>query len=325
VSRLRYVLLGALVAGGAAVLAVAMFGSRGHSSTAQSLDHGQLLAASAKIEPQSLLFGGPVHIRIDAVVDRRQLDPRRVRLETNWTPYRQIAATVHTRTDVGPYTRLRWTMDVHCVIVDCVPQAGSIARQVFESSTLRYAGVAKNGSVPDPITITWPQISAVSRLDPIDIERRAIVNRIGPAGQVRAILPPWRVNSINLDRVSYSISPGTVFWTALALAFALVLAAAFLLRPFLPGFGWLPRRQRPASALERALEAVERARGGETAEERKALELLAAELQRSGSGRLAWAATELAWSQSQPQPEKTGALTDDVRRELAGRTNGHRS
>ena len=153
-TRLRVALLAALVAGGVAVLVVASFGSRGHSSTAQSLPHGQVLAAAAKIEPQSLLFGEPVHIRIDAVVDRRQLDPRRVRLETNWTPYRQIAPTVHTRTDVGPYTRLRWMMDVHCVIVDCVPQAGSIARQVFESSTLRYAGVAKNGSVPDPITIT---------------------------------------------------------------------------------------------------------------------------------------------------------------------------
>jgi hypothetical protein len=257
-------------------------------------------------------------------VDRRQLDPARVRLEANWTPYRPIAPTLHTRTDVGPYTRLRWTLDVHCVIVDCVPQAGSIARQTFEPSTLRYAGTAKNGSVPDPVTITWPQISAVSRLDPIDIERRAIVNRVGPAGQVRAILPPWRVNSVNLDRVSYAVSPGTVFWGALALALALVVAAGFLLRPYLPGTDWLPRRRRPSTALERALEAVDRARGGETADERKALELLAAELRRTGSGRLAWAATELAWSPSQPPPEKTGALTEDVRREFAERTNGHR-
>src|SRR5206468_200632 len=140
-----------------------------------------------------------------------------------------------------------------------VPQAGSIARQTFEATTLRYSGVAKSGSPPDPVTVTWPQISAVSRLDPIDIERRAIVNRVGPAGQIRAILPPWRVNSTNLEPVSYSIAPDTLFWSSLALAFALVLAAAFLLRPYLPGLAWLPRRQRALSRLERAVEAVERA------------------------------------------------------------------
>ena len=101
-------------------------------------------------------------------------------------------------------------------------------------------------------------------------------------------------------------------------------AAGFLLRPYLPGIRLVPRR-RALSRLERAVEAVERARGGETAEERKALELLAAELRKSGSGGLAWTATELAWSPLQPPAEKTGALTESVRRELAGRTNGHRA
>jgi hypothetical protein len=325
VTRLRYLLLGVLVAGGVAVLVIAILGSRGHSSTARSLPHGQVLAAAAKIEPQSLLFGDPVHIRIDAVVDRRQLEPTRIHLDANWAPYQPVAPMLRKRTDVGPYTRLRWTIDLHCVIVDCVPQAGSIARQVFPSTTVKYSGLAKDGTTPSPVTITWPQISAVSRLDPVDMERRAIVQRIGPAGQVRAILPPWRVNTDNLDPVSYAISPGTVFWGALGLAFMLVLGAGFLLRPYLPGFGWLPRRSQELSRLELALEAVERARGGETAEERKALELLADELRKTGSGGLAWTATELAWSPSEPPPDQTVALTENVRRALAGRTNGHRA
>src|SRR5204862_113063 len=104
----------------------------------------------------------------------------------------------------------------------------------------------------------------------------------------------------------------------------LLLAAGFLLRPYLPGIRLVPRR-RALSRLERAVEAVERARGGVTEEERKALELLAAELRKSGSGGLAWTATELAWSPLQPPAEKTVALTESVRRELAGRTNGHRA
>jgi len=325
VTRARYALLGALVAGGVAVLVVAILGSHGHSSTARSLPRGEVLAAEAKIEPQSLLFGDPVHIRIDAVVDRRQLEPNRIHLDANWAPYQAVAPMLRTRTDVGPYTRLRWTIDLHCVIVDCVPQAGSIARQVFQSTTVKYSGLAKNGTTPSPVTITWPQISAVSRLDPVDMERRAVVQRIGPAGQVRSILPPWRVNTTNLDPVSYAMSPKTVFWGSLAFAFVLVLCAGLLLNPYLPGFGWLPRRRRELSRLERALAAVERARGGETAEERKALELLAEELRKSGSGGLAWTATELAWSPSEPPPDQTVALTESVRRELAGRTNGRRS
>jgi hypothetical protein len=246
-------------------------------------------------------------------------------VDANWAPYQPVAPMTRTRTDVGPYTRLRWAVSVHCVIVDCVPQAGSIARQVFASTTVRYDGRAKNGTTPAPVTITWPQISAVSRLDPLDMERRAIVQRIGPSGQVRAALPPWRVSSANLDPVSYSVRPSTVFWGSIALALLLVAATAVLLRPFLPGFGWLPRRPRPVTDLERAVEAVERARGGAAAEERKALELLAAELRKSGSGGLAWTATELAWSSSAPETDRTVELTDSVRRELAGRANGHRS
>jgi len=323
VRRLRYVLLGALAAAVVAVVVVAGFGSRGHSSTAASLPRGQVLAAAANIEPQSLLFGAPVHVTIDAVVDRRQLDPSRVHLDANWTPYQPVAPLIRATTDVGPYTRLHWALDLHCTIVDCVPQAGSIARQTFQPTTVRYSGHAKNGSVPDPVAITWPQISAVSRLDPIDIERRAVIGRIGPAGQIRAILPPWRVSTSNLAPVTYSIAPGTLFWSALAVALVLVLAAAFLLRPLLPGFDWVPRR-RQLTRLERAVVAVERARGGAAAEERKALELLAAELRKTGSGGLAWTATELAWSPTDPPAEKTGALTESVRSELAGRTNGHR-
>ena len=116
-----------------------------------------------------------------------------------------------------------------------------------------------------------------------------------------------------------------MFWTALALALMLVVATGALLRPYLPGLDWVRRRRAAPSPLERALQAVERARGGETTEERKALELLAAELRRSGRGGLAWTATELAWSPSVPEPGRTGALTESVRRELNGRTNGQRA
>ncbi|MFL5966403.1 MAG: hypothetical protein ACJ747_07620 [Gaiellaceae bacterium] len=322
-SRLRYVLLGLLAAAAIAVVVVVAAGRGGHASTARSLARGQLLGASATISPQSLLFGEPIHVRIDAVVDRRQVDPNRVRLDAKWTPYQPVTPGVRTVRNVGPYARLHWAIDLHCVVVDCVPQAGSIARQAFETATIDYPGKARNGRTVDAIRITWPQVSAVSRLDPLDIERRAVVQRIGPGGQLRAALPPWRVSSTNLAAVTYRLAPDTVFWLATAFALVLVVAAGVILAPYLPVVN--VHRRRPPSRLERALEAVERARGGATVDERKALELLAAELRRSGSGGLAWTATELAWSPSEPAAERTAELTHRVRSELAERTNGHRA
>ena len=91
-SRLRYVLLAALAAGFVAVaVVVAVVGRGGSAPPARSLGHGQLVSASATLSPQSLLFGQPIHVRVEAVVDRRQLDPRRVRLDAHWTPFQPVA------------------------------------------------------------------------------------------------------------------------------------------------------------------------------------------------------------------------------------------
>ncbi len=324
VKQLQYAVLGALVLVVAVGGAVALFVPRDHASTAGALDKGQILAASASVVPQSHLFGAPVHVRIDAVLDRRQLDPRRVQLESNWIPYQETSPMTRTRVDVGSFTRLRWETDLRCIVVDCVPNPGSAMRAALKPSTIRYLGRAQNGTTPAPVKIKWPQLSGFSRLDPIDLERGAIVSSRGQNLQINAILPPWRVTSIPIGAVSYRISPTTLFWTALAAALALVGAAAALLRPWLPSLG-LRSRQPPRTRLEYALDVVDRARGGQAVEERKALELLAGELRRGGWGKQAWAASELAWSLPDPEPSRTRALTAVIRRDLERRTNGHRA
>jgi hypothetical protein len=307
----------------ATVLAVALVGSNEHASTTPSLNRGEAIAVSAKVTPESHLFGETIHVRVDAVVDRRRLDPDRLRLRTQWRPYQTLGPTRRTRTDVGPFARLRWDADIHCVIVDCAPQPGSAVRRTLNPSAIVYAG-RPEGRTFRPVRIRWPEVNSFSRLDPIELERRAaIVSRRGQTVQVRGLLPPWKVVSSPLGSTSYRVSPTATFWGLLVVALACVLAATAFLRPWLPELGFL-RKRTPPTRLEQALEAVDRARGGRPTEERKALELLAAELRRSGRGRLAWAATELAWSPSAPEPARTGALTADVRRTLEGRTNGHR-
>lgn len=322
-SRLRYVVVGAVALAVAGIVAVAVVVDGERASASSALPKGQLLSASADLFPQSFLFGQAVHVQIDAVIDHRKLDPRRIRLDANWSPYTPITPMTTSRTDVGNYTRMRWGVDLHCLEVQCVPRIGSNVRNVFQPTTLRYAGQVNGAQVP-PVTVTWPNVIAWSRLDAIDQERKTVVRKAGSvvARQIAAYAPPWHVNT-TLSPVSYSIGPGSLFWGALGAALALVLTAALLLRPYLPGAAWL-RRGPELSKLERALLEVERVRG-RPVEERKALELLAAELRRRGERGLAWTATELAWSADVPPVERTGEFTETIRRELAARTNGQRS
>jgi hypothetical protein len=321
-SRLRWTVLGVLLTALAAVIAIAALSGGSGPSAPRSIADGRPLAATASVSPQSHLFGDRVHVRIDAVVDRRRLNPDNVYLETGWAPYQPAVPPVRTRRDVGNFTRLHWAFDLYCVVTDCAPQAGSIRRTNFEATTIGYRGKTVHGPPPSPVVISWPSISAVSRLDPIDLERRAIIRRTGANQQLRATLEvPWRRDSAALVPTTYRVDPQTLFWTGIAGALLLVAAAGVLLQPYLPRLG---RLRTGPSPLERALKTVEQTRaGGDLVAERKALELLAAELRRSGEGRLAWTASELAWSEPVPEPELTGALTTDVREAIASRRNGH--
>jgi hypothetical protein len=313
----------ALLVAVAAIVAVAFAARDARPSSGAALAEGTLLSASADLFPQSFLFGQAVHVEVDAVLDHRKLDPNRIQLDANWSPYAPVTPMSRTRTDVGNYTKLRWRVDVHCITLPCAPQVGSNVRNVFQPTTVRYVGHVSGATNPS-VTVTWPTVIAWSRQDPIDQERKAVVRKTGTlvGRQIAAFTPPWHVNT-SLAAVSYRIGPTTLFWASVAVALMLVLAAALLLRPYLPTPAWL-RRPRHLSKLERALLEVERARG-QPVEERKALELLAAELRSHGERSLAWSATKLAWSPELPEPERTGELTETIRRELAGRANGHRS
>ncbi len=323
-TRARYALLAALGGVSIAVIVIAFAGRGAELSKTPSLAAGRPIAAEATVTPQSHLFGELIHVHIDAVVDHRRVDPSRLHVRTNWAPYQAVAPLRRTRTDVGSFSRVDWDADLECVIVDCAPQPGSAVRRTLKPSTIVYSGLPGDGRPFQPVKISWPEINLFSRLDPIDLERRAsVVSRRGTGIQLRALRPPWRVTTAPLGATAFRISPTTTFWIALALALLSVVAAARLLRPWLPQLGW--RRPRERSRLERALDAVDSARGGLSAEERKALELLAVELRRTGRGELAWTATELAWSTPGPEPQQTGALTASIRHELEGRTNGKRA
>ncbi len=319
---LRFVVLGVLALAAAGIIAALVLGTSDKPETARSLDRGQLLAASATLGPASHLFAGPIHVRVDAVVDRTRIDPDRVYLESQWSPYEVVGGFARTRKDVGTVSRLTWNGEIHCVAVDCTPEPGSAVLRQLKPSYVRYRRGAGDRVVPSAVKITWPALNGFSRLDPSHLQRTAIVSKVGRVNRLSVVLPPWRLDSLPIGSDSYRITPTKLFWLALLFAAALVVAAFLLVRPWLPDLQ-LGRDAAPLSRLERALLTVEQGRS-EPEERRKALELLAEELRSSGRRGLAGEAKELAWAQHGPEGDRTSALTAEVRRELERRSNGHR-
>jgi hypothetical protein len=331
VARLRLapplVAAGLLLAAVIGVVLVVTLTSHGQPSTAGSLPGKQALSASWSLAPSSVLFGDTVHVRVEATIDRRRLDPKRLSLETNFKPYEPAAPRRVTRQDVSHYTHLVYRVDLRCVIIDCAPDAGALQRLTLEPAKLVYRGRVRGGGRAPSLTLDWPVVVVFSRLDVIDLERKARgITRSGRSTrQVNVLpLPPWHVDSQILP-ASYAVRPGTAFWVAVAAALMLIGGATVLLRPYLPAPAFLRRRAAEPEPLERALAAVESARAsGAEERERKALELLGAELARSGEIKLAESARSLAWSQPHaPEPALTAALTVDVRRLIEERSNGH--
>ena len=314
----------ALVGAAVAVIVVVTLSSRSEPSTAGSLPGKQALSASWLLSPSSVLFGDTLHVRVDATVDRNRLDPDLLRLEADFKPYERLGPRRITRKDVSHYTHMTYRMNLRCVISECAPEAGTLQRFSFLPGKLAYTGKPKDGKAAPSVPLDWPPIVVLSRIDPIDLARRA--RGIGRGNRQINVqpLPPWRVDS-QLLPVSYGVRPNTAFWVSVAGALMLIGAATFLLRAYLPVPAFLRREHREPLPLERAIAAVESARASGLEErERKALELLGAELLRSGEIHLAESARALAWSQpNPPEPALTAALTVDVRRVIEERSNGH--
>lgn len=266
------------------------------------------IGVNPSLSPRVSLFADELVARVEVIVDRRQLDPDRVRLQARYAPYQPVGRVTVSRRDAGRLTKLRYTARLRCLTNACAP---ATARRRIALRPARVVYALPDGAERS-LSFRWPRLLVGSRLDAADVAR----NR-----------EPWRADLYGLPGVSYRVPPLAARVGLLAAA-ALLLAAAALIALWTLGVRALPIRRRAApqaqAPLERALELVERARlRGGAGHRRKALELLALELARHGEAHLAEDARELAWSQAAPEPEPTGALALRVRRALATARNGH--
>jgi hypothetical protein len=296
-----------------AVVSVALLGGCADESDQAAPPPGRALALSAALTPTAHLFGEFVQARLDVIVDRKRLDPDRIRPTLDFLPYRIQGGVRRSRDDFSHFTRLRWEATLRCVTIACVPsrlgsvlgeQEGRGERRTYRFEPVRVTyEVPQTGKVITLNALRWPPLDAISRLSP-DEEQIPAYASLGPGGEFRSTLAP-------VAEPSYRAPAWLIGGGLLAAALALLAFPATLVAREL-------RRRRPQaetgpgpSALERALLRVERARDeGSAEEQREALEALAHEL--DGDGRAA-RVRALAWRPRPPAADETTTLLADLR------------
>ena len=269
------------------------------------------------VSPRTALFGEQVDATVDAVVDTRRVRPGSLDLRGTFAPYVPVTQIAETREDDGSVSRIRLRAALRCVEPACLPpdpaRTDGAATVRLPAARLRFTrSDGRTGSV----ALRWPSFDVASRLP------RAVAAAANPAKQpdFRATLAPpsvtYAVSPVLLERLL--VAGGLVLLGA-AGGLAFVAARPALLRG--RGFSW--RRRREPVGLERALLLLRRAQSrGSTPERRKALELLAFELSRSGEGDLAGTATRLAWSEPPPARDDAETIAAAVHERLNGKASG---
>jgi hypothetical protein len=250
------------------------------------------LQASAELAARGHRFGDSVRARVEVLVPRRSIDPGGVRLEPFFAPFELVGGIRVERRDDDETALLRYTAALRCLARACLPIADTPLR--LADGAIRFRRSDGGAGV---VRFAWPPVPSRSRL-----------------GRLDENLLAWRDGTRPLPARDYRVPPRVLAVLSAALALACGLAAAGLLAG--PVARLVPER-RPVdrrTLLERALAAVRRAAAsGDTAERRRALDLLAREL-RAEARREARVARRLAWSRRTPGGPEMEQLVDTVER-----------
>jgi hypothetical protein len=269
------------------------------------------VAVEATLAPRNVLFGDTLTAHVDVAVDRGRAVPGSVRVRTEFAPWGLVDAPVRARRDVGGATVIRTTYVLRCVISPCVPPRETAPLE-FNPARVTYRLL--KGQERGSVDARWPVLVVHSRIVRADFEQQA------------SLASPWKADLVSMPAVSYRVSPGVVRGIALGVGALLALAAAVL------GFLAIPQRTpapepepEPAPEPEPSLPPLEHAlvlleadvRANGAADQRRALELVAEEMEARGDVSLTRRARGMAWSEDVPAVEATRGLATSVRSALA--------
>jgi hypothetical protein len=247
------------------------------------------LAVDASVSPASVLFGDPVDVAVQVLVDDDRIDPATVNLEADAEPLARLGRVDRESWESGGLAYVRFRFRVACADDGCLAgeQPLRMRPQPMRVTARRNDGrdVATN--------VAWPRL---------DVGRRVTAAALGGT-------PAFAVD----DRpraVSWRTAPGPLS-SGLAIGAVLLLAAAAALVA-VEAFGI--RRRRSAATpntLQAALAELRRARDVRT--RRRA----AGRLARILDGGVAPEARRFAWSEEPPAQDAAQALADRIEREAA--------
>jgi hypothetical protein len=306
--------LGALAGLTVLVIGLLIWGRGGSDETFETpipADPAPAIQANAALLPRNVGFGDTVTARVDVALDRRRVDADSVRVATDFAPWTQIADPEQVRRDGEGTTHLRTTWRLRCLASACLPPAQSL-RTPLTPITVTYDTLGANAASGRQLTEEWPVLTVNTRLeDP---------GGIPPASAGSPFETPWRADMVTMPPVTYRVEPETarIPLFAGAVAFALLgLALAYLGRPRRRAKPVVVVEEPPApvlTPLEQALAVLEDAMAANgAADRRRALELVAAELDGSGNDDLAGLARSLAWSKPIPAVDRTTPLAEEAR------------
>jgi len=320
--RLPTLGLAALVVLAAAVVVLAAL-ARGDGPTGQP--RGETLPeidARATIAPRPVLFGDTVRASVDVMLDTERVDPGSVRVAADFSPWEVVGRPERHIASTDEQAHVRSTFVLRCLSGACVPagQSGLYEFPQGRVSFTRRGDRLDESSIP----VSLPAVRVYSRLTdvaPVDDSRPSV---------------PWQADLVSLPAPSFRVAPNRLVLSLLldalvAMAAAVALGYAAWPRAALapaPAPAPLPPPGPALSPLGQALVLLENAvRVDGAADQRRALELVAEELERAawGDPKLAQAARALAWSEGVPPVNQTTELAARVRSVLDVTYETHRN
>ncbi|MEP6977024.1 MAG: hypothetical protein ABI948_03110 [Thermoleophilia bacterium] len=262
----------------------------------------QQLSVATSISPSPAFFGDLLTAGTEVLVDSARVDPASVRVETDFVPYAATSVPLRSSTRSGSIVALGYRFSISCLSSECVP--GPEIRRIVLPLVVVRARLRHGREIV--VRESWPRLALAPRVDDSEL-------RTTPLG--------WR-NQLAVPAVSYRVSPGKLIALLLACAAALGLGALALVGGEYAR--WTRMSHTRASAPSRlglALALARESMRRNPDDRRKALALLARVLagKDSEADRLAAEAEQLAWSRGRPDPDRVGALADEVEREVSAR------
>jgi hypothetical protein len=272
------------------------------------------IAVTGTFTPRAVLFGDTVTATVDVVVDKTVVDPDQVELTSSFGNWKPVAAPRASREDSGDTAYLRTTYVLRCLTRLCVP-ARDTEEIEFEPGEVSYAALVGGGNQRLTVDVEWPMLIVHTRAGTDTDDRRDV------------LAAPWRADLLTLPLFSYRISPGLLLAVLLLGGIALFAVAGILVYRAIPDRKPPPEPEPEpvpvATLLEQALAFLEAPASTNGApERRRALELVADEVESWGDTRLATTARSLAWSEHAPESETTKAFAAELRNRMES-LNGH--